>query len=46
MPKAITVSGHRCLILDIMSAGTGGSAWPEKHIFGTQLGPNWNGQKW
>jgi 3',5'-cyclic AMP phosphodiesterase CpdA len=24
LPKAITVSGHRCLFLDIVSAGTGG----------------------
>lgn len=21
-------------------------AWPEKHLFGTQLGPNRNGKKW
>ena len=21
-------------------------AWPERHLFGTQLGPNRNGRKW
>jgi Icc protein len=27
---------------DVRSIG----AWPERHILGTQLGPNRNGRKW
>jgi 3',5'-cyclic-AMP phosphodiesterase len=53
LPKAITVCGHRCLFLDIVSAGTGGPdfrlggdqiMWLEREL--SALGPNRNGRKW
>jgi hypothetical protein len=45
LPKAITVSGHRCLFLDIVSAGTGGPdfrlgadqiQWLERELAGAE----------